>query len=128
MKPSKEGFCFCKLIIILGDYFMNDKDITPIVIDLTSQNKLNESWLRLFGYGVKSILSHMFGETSIPVTVRGSKGDITSFANTLGREKNYLTSYKKFGLDNPKTYRNKSLLDRAVSKFEGKTGLKWPFK
>ena len=69
MKPSKEGFCFCKLIIILGDYFMSDNDITPIVIDLTSQNKLNESWLRMFGYGIKSILSHMFGETSIPKAI-----------------------------------------------------------
>ena len=128
MKPSKEGFCFCKLIIILGVSFMNNKDITPIVIDLSSQDKLNESWLRLLGFGVKSILSHMFGQTTIPVTVRGTKSDITSFAHTLGRERNYLQSYKQYGLDNPRTYKNKGLLDSAISKFQSKTGLKWPFK
>jgi hypothetical protein len=113
---------------VSGTTFMNNNDITPIVIDLTKKDNLNESWLRLFGFGVKAILSHMFGQTTVPVTVRGSQADIRSFANTLGREKRYLENYQKYGLDNPRTYKSKSVLDSAVSKFEKATGLKWPLK
>tara|TARA_Y100000034_G_scaffold132316_1_gene194995 strand:- start:670 stop:993 length:324 start_codon:yes stop_codon:yes gene_type:complete len=107
---------------------MNKEDLAPIVIDLTSKNKLDESFLRMFGWGIEKILKIMFGGSPVPVSVRGSPGDVQSFVKTLGREKNYMDSYIKYGLDNPQTFRNKSKLDSAVSAFQRKTGLKWPFK
>ena len=106
----------------------DDKDLTPLTIDLSSSDKLNESWLRMFGTAVKAILGSMFGDISIPVKVRGRATDVTSFARTLGNEKRYLETYRKYGLDNPSTYRNKLKLDQSVSDFERKTGLQWPFK
>jgi hypothetical protein len=105
-----------------------DKELTPVVIDLANNDKLDESWLRMFGFGVKTILKQMFGDSSVPVSIRGSKSDINSFANTISKEKKYMDSYLKNGLDNPKTYKNKSILDSAVRSFERKTGLKWPLK
>ena len=107
---------------------LNEEELSPIVIDLTNGNKLDESWLRMFGFGIKTILNAMFGGSSVPVSVTGNKSDIASFTKTLGKEKRYMDSLKQYGLDNPKTFKNKSKLDRAVSDFTRKTGLKWPFK
>ena len=107
---------------------LEEQEITPIVIDLTNSDKLDESWLRMFGFGVKTILNQMFGGSPVPVSVTGNRSDVTAFAKTIGREKKYMDSIRRFGLDNPKTFKNKSKLKRAVSDFTRRTGLKWPFK
>ena len=107
---------------------ITNEELTPIVIDLTNGDKLDESWLRMLGFGVKSILGAMFGGDSVPVNVVGSRSDVASFTKTIGREKKYMDSIRKFGLDNPKTFKNKSKLTSAISDFTRKTGLKWPFK
>lgn len=96
-----------------------------VVIDLTKET-LDESWLRMFGTGVSAILNAMFGGTRIPVTVRGNRQEVQAFAKTLSKEKKYLDSYQKFGLDNPKTYRSKFQLNKAVKDFERATGIQWP--
>jgi len=105
-------------------------EIVPIVIDLGAQrkNELNESFLTMFGGFVEIILRRMFGGSAIPVTVRGSRSEVNSFTNTLAKEKNYMNSFKQYGLDDPKTYKSKYALEDAVKKFEMKTKLKWPFK
>ena len=106
------------------------KDLVPIIIDLeeAKNNKLNESWLVTFGWAVKELLGAMIGGVSIPVHLKGKPADVRSFVKTLGAEKKYIQDYKKFGLDNPRTYKSKSTLDSAVGRFERKTGIKWPFK
>jgi hypothetical protein len=102
-----------------------------IVIDLSSgRNKeLNESFLTTLGYFVEIALKRMFGyDFAVPVKIKGSPSEISSFMGALKREKRYLEAYKQYGLTDPKTLNNKHLLDKAVSKFEKATGLKWPFK
>ena len=69
----------------------------------------------MLGFGVKSILGAMFGGDSVPVNVVGSRSDVASFTKTIGREKKYMDSIRKFGLDNPKTFKNKSKLTSAIS-------------
>lgn len=105
-------------------------EIIPISIDFAEiRNKsLTESWLRMFGGAVSTILGRMFGQNSIPVTIRGTQSEIESFANTLSNEKRYLTAYQQYGLNDPRTYRNKSELDVAVKSFENTTGIQWPFR
>lgn len=98
-----------------------------VVIDLTSET-LDESWLRMFGTGISAILNAMFGGSTIPVTVKGSRQEVQSFAKTLSKEKKYMDNYRRFGLDNPKTYKSKFQLNKAVKDFERKTGITWPFK
>ena len=105
-----------------------EEELTPIVIDLTNGNKLDESWLRMLGFGVKSILNAMFGGDSVPVNVVGNRSEVASFTRAIGSEKRYMDSLRQYGLDNPKTFKNKSKLARAVGDFTRKTGLKWPFK
>ena len=99
--------------------FSMAKDIEP----------LDESWLRMFGFWTKLILRKMFGEDlGIPVKLKGKKRDVESFYKALVKEKTYLKTYKKYGLDDPRTYKTRYKLESAVSDFERKTGLKWPFK
>ena len=107
---------------------LKEDNLVPVVIDLNEMNKLDESWLRMFGDGIKSILKSMFGGTPIPTTIKGTPMQVQSFANTLGREKSYLEAWMNFGLNDPKTHRSRGMLDKAVSQFTRKTGVKWPFK
>ena len=111
----------------MNDTIKEDK-LAPIIVDLTQKNGLDESWLLMFGQQIKGILKAMFGGVSIPVQVRGSRSDVESFVHALGGEKNFISALKRYGLDNPKTYRVKAKLSNATSKFERQTGIKWPFK
>tara|TARA_R110002020_G_scaffold16719_4_gene58989 strand:+ start:2323 stop:2643 length:321 start_codon:yes stop_codon:yes gene_type:complete len=89
---------------------------------------LNESWLGMFGYWTKVILSRMFGGSAIGVSVKGTPAQVNSFASALSKEKKYLESFMKHGLNNPQTYKSKAKLDVATKNFERNTGIKWPFK
>tara|TARA_R100000315_G_C5227610_1_gene138619 strand:+ start:1066 stop:1389 length:324 start_codon:yes stop_codon:yes gene_type:complete len=105
-------------------------DLTPIVIDLekAKEKDLDESFLRMFGWGIKKLLKAVLGDVSIPVNLKGNPSDVKSFLGALGAEKSYVRNIKDFGLNNPRTYKSKSALNRAVTGFERKTGIKWPFK
>ena len=109
-----------------------EENIVSFEIDLGAKRRgeINESWLLQFGSAIKMILRGMFGGDIVPpnVTVRGNPTEIRSFANALQKEKKYIEAYNKFGLKNPQTYKSKSVLKNAVSKFERATGIKWPFK
>ena len=109
---------------------IEENDLVPLEVDLglARRGELEEGPLRLFGNVVKIILNRMFGGTSVPVRVRGTKREIDSFTQTLGREKRYMDSYIRNGLDNPHTLSNRHSLEKAVRAFERQTGLKWPFK
>ena len=107
-----------------------DGELQVIEIDLDAMNKgeLNESWLSMFGGAISAIMRRMFGGVAIPVKVRGNKQQIADFAKTIGREKKYIRSAAKYGLNDPRTYKNKFNLRQSIKKFERSTGIKWPFK
>ena len=101
-----------------------------IVLDLGAarRGELNEVFFRLMGKAVKAMLGMMFGGSAIPVKLKGNKQEIGAFTKALGREKRYMTTAAKHGLNNPKTYKDKFSLRKATAAFEKKTGIKWPFK
>ena len=109
-----------------------DKELSPIEIDLgvARRGELNESFLSMFGGALKMLYRHMFGDPDVylPITVRGTQNEMSSFAKVLNREKQYLDAYNEYGLNNPATYKNKYRLDDAIKKFEQTTDIKWPFK
>ena len=110
---------------------LNEGEIVKVIIDLEelkTNDQLNESFLRMMGFWVENIVKHMFGIPFVLGGIRGKPGDIKAFARAVGNEKKYIETAKQHGLDNPATYRQKSRLNRAVSAFEKKTGIKWPFK
>lgn len=106
---------------------MSDK-LVPLVLDLTKANKLDESFIRLFGGMIKVLMQKMFGLPTPPISIRGTEEQIAALKTALSHEKKYLETFYSLGLDNPRTYRSKAELDKATASFERTTGLKWPFK
>jgi hypothetical protein len=100
----------------------------PITIDLAEYKVLKEMTYRTFGKKMKNILSAMFGNQSVPMTVKGSKREVDSFLAALVSEKKYMSAYLAHGLNDPRTMRDKAKLSNSVKKFERETGIKWPFK
>tara|TARA_Y100001973_G_C5146586_1_gene305725 strand:- start:287 stop:631 length:345 start_codon:yes stop_codon:yes gene_type:complete len=112
---------------------INEDNLAPVIIDLNikSKGEVTESFLSILGHGIKTILRRMFWEDyGIPsnVKVRGTSSQLSAFRNAITREKKYLDAISDYGLNDPKTYRSRAMLDSAVNKFERKTGLKWPFE
>ena len=109
---------------------LNEDKLTEIVIDFNEirENELNESFLSMFGAWIKHILGAMLGGFNIPVSVRGSKSEVQSFARAVGSEKKYIETAKRYGLDHPNTYKSQARLGTATKGFEKETGIKWPFK
>ena len=109
---------------------LNEDKLTEIVIDFNEirKNELNESFLSMFGAWIKHILGAMLGGFNIPVSVKGSKGEVESFARAVGSEKKYIETAKRYGLDHPNTYKSQAKLRTATKGFEKETGIKWPFK
>lgn len=108
---------------------LNEEKLVFDVLDLSKMkdNSLNEMMLAHMGNMIKSILGAMFTGNSLPVHVKGTPSEIASFVEVLGRERRYIESYMKHGLDNAKTYRSKYQLQNSIKKFESETGIKWPF-
>jgi len=109
---------------------LNEEKLVRIEIDFDElkKNQLNESFLAMFGGAIKLLLNGMFGGHHVPAWLKGTRSDVNAFAQTLGREKNYIQSVTKHGLDNPQTFQNKSKLELSIKNFEAETGLIWPFK
>jgi hypothetical protein len=108
----------------------NDKGLIPIEIDLEKikSNQLDESFLRMWGVWIKYALNRMFGGSSRPIRIRGKESDLQSLASVLGKERRYMESFVKNGLNDPSVLRNRYDLERAVYSFEKETGIKWPLK
>ena len=96
-----------------------------IVIDF---NKVDETFLIAMGARMRMVLNALFTGEYFPVSVKGSQAQIDSFIRALSGEKRYLSSLTQYGLDNPKTLKDKYKLNKSVRSFERDTGLVWPFK
>lgn len=110
---------------------LNEGEIVEVIIDLEELKKndqLNESFLKMMGFWVENIVKYMFDMPFVSGGVRGKAGDVRAFAKAVGNEKKYIQAAQQYGLNDPKTYKQKSRLKKAVDAFEKKTGIKWPFK
>jgi len=96
---------------------LNDPLLKEIKVYTQFRNQVNNLLLDLYYAGVE-----------LPVSIRGTQSQVETFFNALRKEKNYMDSYMKYGLDDSVTLRNRHKLDRSVHDFERETGLKWPFK
>jgi len=96
------------------------------IFDFSKKSRLNESFMATFGITLKQLMKKMFGGEKVPIIVKGNPRQIRAFAKAMVREKDYYKVYKKYGLDDPRTYRSKYRLKRAIHDFERKTGMKWP--
>lgn len=103
-----------------------------IIVHLPPKEKrtINESFLTMFGGAVKMMLKRMFGGGNRfvdNVKVRGKESEVESFVNALKKEKDYMKAFHKYGLDDPRSLKQKGELEKAVKDFESETGISWPF-
>ena len=107
---------------------MRSKEQILDELDLNRQ-ELDESFLVMFGNTVKWLLKSIFNSAppASSLKIKGSPAQIDAFAKLLSGEKKYMDSFIKYGLDNPATYKSKSILDKAIRDFEAATKLKWIF-
>ena len=99
-----------------------------IIINL-NEPILNEGTYSKFAGQVQKMMWMLYDAgMDIPISIIGSPNQVSSFMDSLKREKRYMDSYMKNGLSDPKTLNNRYELERSVKKFELETGLRWPFK
>jgi len=109
---------------------LSEDKLSEIVIDFGHMRnpELKEGFLESFGFMVKSILKRIFGGSAPNLSVRGRPVEVDAFAKAIKSETNYLAMLRDYGLDDPRSYRNKAKLKSSVKNFERKTGVKWPFE
>ena len=106
-------------------------DFENEVLDLSAMAEdqlLNENILHVFAAWIEYLLSKMFKGRRVPVRVRGNKIEIERFTDALVNEKRYMSYIKKYGLDDPMVYKQKSKLDIAIKRFEREAGISWPIR
>ena len=106
-------------------------DFENEVLDLEAlkeEQRLNENILNVFAAWIQYLLSKMYKGRRIPVRVRGNRIEVERFTDALVNEKRYMDYIKKYGLDDPMTYRQKATLDVAIKRFERESKLNWPLR
>lgn len=98
------------------------------IFEFPPDGVLNERFIATFGITLKQLMKKMFGGERVPILVKGNPRQIKAFAKALVKEKDYYSKYRRYGLNDPKTYRSKYALKRAIAQFERNTGIKWPLK
>ena len=99
---------------------LNHKNNTYLTEDVTSQ----------FANDIYMLMQSLYAGAApdLKVSVGGNPAQITAFFTALKREKRYMDSYLKHGLNDNRTLATHHKLANSVSKFETETGLRWPFK
>ena len=109
---------------------LTEDQLKEIVFDLGAARKgqLDENILHVFAAWLEHLLSKMYKGRRIPVKVRGNRIEVTRFTDALVNEKRYMDYIKKYGLDDPMTYKQKSKLNVAIKRFEREAKINWPIK
>lgn len=105
-------------------------DFENEILDLNDfkNDQLNENILHVLAAWIEYLLSKMFKGRRIPVKVRGNRIEVTRFTDALVNEKRYMDFIRKYGLDDPMTYKQKARLDVAIRRFERESGINWPIR
>lgn len=102
-----------------------------IHLNLNHKNsaRLTEDVYSDFSNDVYFLMQSLYGGRApdLKVSMTGNQGQIMAFMTALQREKRYMDSFMRHGLNNSQTMTSRSQLQRAVERFEFETGLRWPF-
>ena len=111
---------------------MSNKEI---LIDLEEvkrrfKSNINEGISDAVSWWTSTILKATYGSQGIelPFRLAGSRDELAALIQAMGLERRYMADATRYGLDNPVTYRTKSVLRAAIDNFERRTGIPWPFK
>jgi len=97
-------------------------------LGVARKGQLDENILHVLAAWIEYLLSKMFKGRRIPVRVRGNRIEVERFTDALVNEKRYMNYIKKYGLDDPMTYKQRGKLDVAIRRFEREAGINWPIR
>jgi hypothetical protein len=94
------------------------------------KNQLNEALSDAMSWWTGTLLKATYGSNGLelPFRLAGSRSELSALISALGLERRYMADAQRYGLDNPVTYKTKTVLQQAVNRFENSTGIPWPFK
>jgi hypothetical protein len=109
---------------------LTEEQLESYVFDLgvARKGQLDENILHVLAAWIEYLLSKMFKGRRIPVRVRGNRIEVERFTDALVNEKRYMNYIKKYGLDDPMTYKQRGKLDVAIRRFEREAGINWPIR
>ena len=98
---------------------LNHRNATTLTEDVYSQ----------FSNDVYFLMQSLYAGRApdMRISLNGNQAQITAFFTALNREKKYMDAFNKYGLNDAQTMNSRWQLQDAVRKFEGETGLRWPF-
>lgn len=117
--------------------------LNPININLykLKTKHLQESSVAQWAADVKYILNHVLSKPlwpvleqeeknndKPPVVIKGAKEDLSAFADTINKEKEYALEYLEKGIGHPTLSDIKLELEKSIHNFEKTTGIKWPLR
>ena len=111
-----------------------EEEMTHITIDLNMAKRgvLNETLFGAFAgitkWLLKSTMGLDFNKWKVPVRFSGNRSQLSAFEKAFKGERKYIRAAKRYGLDNPQTYKSKYSLERSIRNFESTTGMKWPIE
>lgn len=107
-------------------------ELTTDIINLNQLNRPLFERVRIYnkfaGQLEGLLLSLYEAGIDVPISITGTSGQVNAFTQALAREKAYMDSYLKHGLNDFRTLNSRHKLGSSVKKFETETGLRWPFK
>lgn len=109
-----------------------NEEVYHIDLEELKEGVLNESAYTQFGSVVKMWIQTLLGgrpfHTAPKFKLSGSRGDMKAFMSALGSQTKYIKAASALGLDDPRTFMNKSKFQTALRKFERQTGITWPVR
>lgn len=113
----------------VGDMETNILDLEEVKRKL-KEGKLNETLADAMSWWTSTLMKATFGSKGLelPFRLAGSRDELSTLIAAMGMERRYMADVHRYGLDNPTTYKTRSILQSAIDRFEARTGLPWPFK
>ena len=77
---------------------------------------------------IKEIIKSALGYSSVPISIKGSKEQMSAFTETLRIEKQFLEAYRNHGPDSEQINELKVVVEQKINEFERKTEIEWPLR
>jgi len=107
-----------------------EQELVPVVIDLGAKRKgnIDESALTQLGAQLGYALKQIMVGAKPFMSVKGTPQEIEALMATFGMERRHVENILQYGPDSPQARNSLRGLSRHATRFEQRTGLKWPFK
>jgi len=77
---------------------------------------------------IKEVIKGALGHSSIPVSIKGNKEQISAFTEVLQAEKQIMQTIRENGANSEQTNKLNAIIEQRINKFEKITEIEWPLR